>query len=86
LVTLIGDDASALKQEAEKLAQQTAVKEVPITVAKEHKTGPLNYKVPSDVAVTIVLALDSQVVNTHYFAADKIDIAAVMEDVRRMLN
>ncbi len=86
LVTLLGEDAASLKQDANKIAQRAEVKHVPVVVAKETKTGPLNYKLPGDVAVTVVVAKDSQVVNTHVFAADKIDIAAVMTDVNQILR
>ena len=86
LLTLIGEDAAQLKREAGKIAEATAVKNVPVVVAKETKTGPLNYKLPSDAAVMIVVAQDSQVVSAHHFAADQIDIAAVMKEVKQMLN
>jgi hypothetical protein len=86
LMTLIGEDAAKLKEEAGKLAKKSSVKKVPVVVAKETKTGPLNYRLPSDVAVTIVVARDSQVVNTYLYAADEIDIAAVMSEVQQMLN
>jgi hypothetical protein len=86
LMTLVGEDAAKLKEEAGKLAKKSSVKKVPVVVAKETKTGPLNYRLPSDVAVTIVVARDSQVVNTYLYAADEIDIAAVMSEVQQMLN
>ncbi len=86
LLTLIGEDAASLKEDASKIAKKAAVKNVPVVVAKETKTGPLNYKLADDAAVTIIVAKDSQVVNTHVFAADKIDIAAVMADVQQILR
>jgi hypothetical protein len=86
LLTLIGEDAASLKQDASKIAKKAAVKNVPVVVAKETKTGPLNYKLSDDAAVTIVVAKDSQVVNTHIFAADKIDIAAVMTEIQQILH
>ncbi len=86
LLTLMGEDVSKLKADAEKIATMTAVKKVPVVVAKEAMTGPLNYKLAADAAVTIVVAKDSQVVNTHTFASDKIDIAEVMQEVKLMLD
>lgn len=86
LLTLIGDDAAKLKKQAGAFAEKAEVKQVPVVVAKETKTGPLNYKLPSDAAVTIVVAKDSQVVNTHTFAADRIDVAAIMKEVKQMLH
>lgn len=86
LLTLIGEDAASLKEDASKIAEKAGVKNVPVVVAKETKTGPLNYKLAGDAAVTIVIAKDSQVVNTHVFSADKIDIAAVMADVQQIVR
>lgn len=86
LLTLIGEDAASLKEDASKIAEKAGVKNVPVVVAKETKTGPLNYKLAGDAAVTIVVAKDSQVVNTHVYSADKIDIAAVMADVQQILH
>lgn len=86
LLTLIGEDASKLKEEASKLALSAAVKHVPVVIAKETKTGPLNYKLPGESAVSIVVAKDSQVVNTHFFSVGTIDVAAVMKEVRQILN
>lgn len=85
LLTLFGDDASKLKEEAGKVARTTAVQHVPVVVARETKTGPLNYKLSSHAAVTVVIAKDSQVVSTHIFSADAIDVPAVMDEVKRML-
>ena len=86
LITLMGENSSELRDAAGHVAEEAAVRNVPVTVAKEFKTGPLNYKLPSDAAVTVVVAKDSQVVNTHTFSADKIDIAAVMHEVQQIVN
>lgn len=86
LITLIGEDAANLKEDASKIAAMAEVKYVPVVVSKETNTGPLNYKLSADAAVTIVVARDSQVVNTHVFDADKIDIAAVMSEVKQILH
>lgn len=86
LLTLIGEDAGVLKAEGEKIAEKTAVKWVPIAVAKETKTGPLNYKLSNDAQVTIVLAQDSQVVRTLTAESDAIDINAIIDGVKAMLN
>ncbi len=86
LLTLMGEDTAVLKEDAKKIAEKSGAKKVPVVIAKETKTGPLNYKLPSDVEVTIVVAKDSQVVSTHTFAADKIDLPALMREVKQMLN
>lgn len=85
-VTLIGKDAAALKQAGKKIAEQTGAKKVPFTVAKETESGPASYRIPADTDVTIVVANDSKVVGTHSFAVDQIDIAALVKQVKEMLN
>ena len=85
-VTLIGKDASALKQEGEKMVKQTGAKNVPFTVAKETETGPAAYRIPADADVTIVFANESQVVGTHTFASDKIDLSTLVEQVEQAIN
>ena len=86
LVTLLGESSSELKEAAIQVAEETAVTHVPVVIAKEFKTGPLNYKLPSDAAITVVVAKDSQVVSTHTFTVEEIDIAAVMNEVNQILN
>ncbi len=86
LLTLIGDDAADLKEEARKVAAKADARLVPVAVAKETKTGPLNYKLSADAEVTIVLAQDSQVVKTHVFKAATIDIDTIISEVTEMLN
>ena len=86
IMTLIGEDAAALKADAGKIAQKADAKLVPVVVAKETKTGPLSYKISADADVTIVLANDSQVVKTHIFDAAKIDVKSVISEVSQMLN
>ena len=86
LLSLIGENAATLKEDASKIAKKAAVKNVPVVIAKETKTGPLNYKLSDDAAVTIVVAKDNQVVSTHIFAAEEIDIAAVMAEVQQILH
>ena len=86
LLTLLGDDAGALKAAATKFVESASVKRVPVVIAKETKTGPSNYKLSPEADVTVVLASDSQVIETHTFEADSIDIKVVMKTVTRMLN
>ncbi|TWT81624.1 hypothetical protein CA13_30770 [Planctomycetes bacterium CA13] len=86
LVTLLGEDAGSLKAHAEKLAEASSAKNVPLVVAKDSKTGPLNYKIREDAVITIVVANDSKIVSTKTFAAEDIDVAGIMSDVEGMLN
>lgn len=86
LVTMMGDNSSAVKAAAGKVAAAAKVEHVPVVVAKEVQTGPLNYRLPADAEVTVVVAKDSQVVKTHTFTSEKVDIAAVMDEVERILE
>lgn len=86
LVTMMGDSSSAVKAAAGEVAAAAKVEHVPIVVAKELQTGPLNYKLPADADVTVVVAKDSQVVKTHTFTSEKVDIAAVMNEVEKILE
>ena len=86
LVTFVGEDATELKQSAASVAANAEVKKVPLVVAQEPKTGPVNYKLSADAAITIVVAKDSQVVHTHTYDVDKIDVAEVMTEVEQILH
>lgn len=86
LVTMMGDSSSAVKAAAGEVAAAAKVEHVPVVIAKEVQTGPLNYKLPADADVTVVVAKDSQVVKTHTFTSEKVDIAAVMSEVERILE
>ncbi|WP_153555168.1 hypothetical protein [Roseimaritima sediminicola] len=85
-VTLLGGEADSLKKDAEKLASATNVKQVPVVVAKDTKNGPRNYKLDADADVQVVIANNSQVVSNHAFAADKVDVDAVMSDVEKAVK
>jgi hypothetical protein len=86
IMTLIGEDAATLKNDAGKIAEKVDAKLVPVVVAKETKTGPLSYKISETADVTIVLANDSQVVNAQTFDAAKIDVSSIIGQVKEMLN
>ena len=85
-VTLLGQDAGKLKTSATELAKKTSAKHIPFVVAKESETGPLNYRLSVDAPVTIVVASDSQVVSARTSATSKIDVDAIMADVKSILN
>jgi len=80
-VTLMGSDEESLKKEAKKLASSTSVNNTPIVVAKDTKNGPSNYKLNPKDEVTVVIAANGQVVANHGFAAESVDVAAVMKAV-----
>ena len=85
LVTLMGKDHEDVKEKASKVAEKSGAKHVPFVMAKETQTGPENYKLSEKADVTIVVASESQVVSTHVFKADQIDIAMVMKEVNNLL-
>lgn len=85
LVTFMGDDIAEVKENASEFAKNADAKHVPVVIAKETDTGPANYKL-DESEVTVVVAKDSQVVATHRFEADKINIAAVMTEVKQILH
>lgn len=87
LVTFLGEDASELKDVAAAFATKSSVKQIPVVVAKDNATGPIEYKIDSDAAVTVVLGNDSEVVSSHVFAkADQIDVASLMKQVVAMVK
>ncbi len=85
-VTLIGKEQKELTSEGQAMASKLGDKNIPIVVAKDSENGPSNYKLDANTAVTVVLVNHSQVVARHNFAADKVDVAAVMKQVNEMLN
>jgi hypothetical protein len=87
LVTLLGDDASALQDTATKVVKKSGAKSIPVVIAKDTVGGPSSYKIDENAAVTVVLANNSKVIASHSFAtADKVDVAAVMGVVKKMVN
>ncbi|QDT13791.1 hypothetical protein [Planctomycetes bacterium K23_9] len=85
LVTLLNDDLAKAKDNANKLADKTGVKLVPIVVAKDNATGPPNYKLNQSSDVTIVMASDSQVVWTRAYSGDSVDVLDVMSHVKALI-
>ncbi|MEO1615361.1 MAG: hypothetical protein AAFV88_05900 [Planctomycetota bacterium] len=87
LVTVLGGDKEGAEKTAAKFAETTGAKAIPFAVAAEHETGPIQYKIAEDAAVTVVVAMDSQVVASHQFkSASDVDVAAVMGAVKKMLK
>ena len=86
LVTFLGKDTKAVQQSATSVAESAIVKEVPVVIAEETETGPANYKLPDDADVTIVVAKDSQVVRTHVYDVNNLDVTTVMDEVERIVR
>ncbi|QDV61266.1 hypothetical protein [Crateriforma conspicua] len=85
LVTLIGGESEQMKKSGEKFASAAKAKNIPVVVSDD-ANGPSSYKIPEDAEVAIVVANESQVVASHTYKADAIDIADVMKHVQEMLN
>lgn len=85
-VTLIGGETESLQKEAEKFAKAAGTKNVPIAVAEDAENGPSNYKLDPKAEVTIVVAKDNKVTAQHTFAADSVDVAAVLKEVAGLVN
>ncbi len=86
LITFVGETPTEAKESAASCAKSAAVKTVPVVVANEANTGPVNYKLATDAAVTIVVAKDSQVIHTHTYDVDTIDVATVMSEVQQIIH
>lgn len=87
LVTFLGEDASELKDVAATFATKSGVKQIPVVTAKDNVTGPPDYKIDTEAAVTIVLGNDSEVVSSHSFEkADQINVELMMKQVVAMLK
>ena len=86
LLTLMGDDAAVLKSVGKEIVAAAGARMVPVVIADDIQTGPLNYRLRSDVEVTIVVAKDSQVVATYDSAESQIDLSAVMLELKQLLN
>ena len=86
LLTLMGDDAAVLKGVGKEIVAAAGARMVPVVIADDIQTGPLNYRLRSDVEVTIVVAKDSQVVATYDSAESQIDLSAVMLELKQLLN
>ena len=85
-VTLIGGETESLTKEAEKFSKTAEAKNVPVTVAEDNENGPSAYKIDPKAEVTVVLAKDGKVTGQHTFAADSVDVAAVMKEITTLLN
>ena len=85
-VNVLDADSKKAEMKAKKMADATGAKQVPFVVPSD-STGPRNYKLSDDAAVTITLANDSTVMkNISVTDASELDIDMVMNEVKRMLN
>ncbi len=85
LVAFMGEDVAEVKDNASSFAEQSGAKYVPVSIAKETATGPPNYRL-DDSAVTIFLVKDSKLVSRHRCDAKRINVLALMRNVKQMLQ
>jgi len=87
-VVLLTDDADAGAKQLSKLAEDKKIKNVPLTVF-DGATGPSDYKLSKDAAVTVIMWNKSRVVVNHAFAAGKMtsdDVKKVAGDTAKILK
>lgn len=85
LMTFIGDEPAELTATATEFVSECPVRMLPVAVAEEAMTGPVDYRIPADAPVTVIIANDSQVVQTAVFPIEEVDSDAVMEAVTAIL-
>lgn len=86
-VVLLTDDAEGGAGQLKKVAADKSIKNVPLTIF-DGKTGPTDYKISKDAAVTVVLWNKSKVTANHAFAEAKLsDDAqkAVVADAKKLI-
>jgi hypothetical protein len=86
LVTFLGEDTAKLQEDAQKLAKAVDAKNAAISIAKDNQTGPLNYHIPSDAEVTVVLARDSQVMQFVTGSASEVDVEKIVALVGELVK
>lgn len=84
-VTVMGEDQAELKASAKQLVEKSGAKMIPVAVS-DSPNGPANYRLDPEAEVTVIVANESQVVASHAFAADKVDVAAVIKEVTAAIN
>ena len=85
-ITVIGGEVESLTKDAEKFAKQAGIKNLPVVVAEDAENGPSVYKLDPKAEVTVVVAKEGKVTAQHTFAANEINIDAVMGEVKGLLN
>lgn len=85
LIAFYGDQADALRDRAESLSTKVSDCSAPIVVTSDAATGPSNYRLPEDHDVTIVTAIDSQVVSVEHFDG-KVDFDRVASAIKSAIS
>lgn len=86
-VNFLGDEKSAAKADAEKLAKTTKAKNVPFVLPNEFENGPADYGINPDAEITIIMAKGGEV-KANYAAASAKDLKvdAVIAELKSILE
>lgn len=86
-VNYMGEDKSAAKADAEKLAATSKAKNVPFVLPNELENGPDNYGINPKVEVTVIMAEGGKVLANHSAASAKdLKVDAVVADLAKILK
>lgn len=86
-VNYLGENKSAAKADAEKLAATTKAKNVPFVLPNEFENGPENYGINPKAEVTVILAEGGKVKANHAVASAKeIEVNTIIADLAKILN
>ena len=86
-VNYLGDSKDAASDAAKKLAATTKAVNIPFVVPNEYENGPEDYGINAKAAITIIMAHEGKVKANRAFAkASELDVAAVIGDLKKILN
>ncbi len=86
IVTFFGDESSKLRKAAEAFSVQLGETEIPIVIAEDAQQGPLGYRLSRSDEITVVIAIDSQVVANITSQTSQIDLNVLTAQVEAMLS
>lgn len=87
-VCVITEDADKVEKQLEEIAKDKKIENTPLTII-EGKTGPAEYKLSKDAAVTVMMWNESKVVVNHAFEKADLDsksIESLVADTKKLLD
>lgn len=87
-VVYLTDDPDAAEKELEAFGKKHGIENVPLTIF-DGASGPPNYRIAKDAAVTVLLWERTKVQSAHAFETAKLDKSAVdkvVADAEKVLN
>lgn len=86
-VNVLGEDKTAGKSTAEKLAESSEAKNVPFVLPNEFENGPADYGINPKADVTIIMVNGGKVIANHAAGSAKdLNVQAVVDDLSKILN